>query len=295
MFNHDFTELNCSQIIENLMTAGIDYVEDNPSIESMVLGVSGGVDSAVTAFIASEVAKFTGVGLIGYSMPILTNKPDELMRAEQVGKEYCDFFETKPLGAAFLHLAADLEPEISTGISCGSELSLDEKIRAGNMKARVRMIHLYNQASKHKGMVLSTDNLTELLMGFWTLHGDVGDFGFIQNLWKTEVFRLARYIGGSVAECADAKPTDGLGVSDSDLDQLLPGWEGSYIDGYRMVDEIMIDQLKYKYVKAVKPYLGLTGYKRLYAEDHPVVIRYKATEFKRANPTNLSRDTVLRR
>jgi len=62
------------------------------------------------------------------------------------------------------------------------------------MKARIRMILLYDLAGGNDGMVLSTDNYTEYLLGFWTLHGDVGDFGMIQSLWKTEVYDMVEWI-----------------------------------------------------------------------------------------------------
>lgn len=58
-------------------------------------------------------------------------------------------------------------------------------IADGNIQARLRMIYLYNLASIHKGLVMSTDNQTEYQLGFWTIHGDVGDFDPIQDLWKT--------------------------------------------------------------------------------------------------------------
>lgn len=57
-------------------------------------------------------------------------------------------------------------------------------------QARCRMMYLYDIASRHKGLVMSTDNQTEYQLGFWTIHGDVGDFDPIQDLWKTEVYEL---------------------------------------------------------------------------------------------------------
>lgn len=92
----------------------------------------------------------------------------------------------------------------------------------------------------HKGLVMSTDNQTEYQLGFWTIHGDVGDFDPIQDLWKTEVYELAKWISnrykniehhhtimtgaGSKSDAIELSialtPTDGLGISNSDLEQI---------------------------------------------------------------------------
>jgi NH3-dependent NAD+ synthetase len=153
-------------------------------------------------------------------------------------------------------------------------------------------------------MVLSTDNYTEYLLGFWTLHGDVGDFGFIQELWKTEVYALADWmiakgIGAEILkECVDANPTDGLGVSNSDLDQLFPDWEKRMLPvngdhkawiAYKLVDQTLIMQLTDKPIPgalADKPIPGALSIPE-------VIDRYHATEFKRANPVNIPRDRLI--
>ena len=80
---------------------------------------------------------------------------------------------------------------------------------------------------------MSTDNQTEYQLGFWTIHGDVGDFDPIQDLWKTEVYQLAEWLklfyytdgddadkAVAIGESIKLTPTDGLGISNSDLDQI---------------------------------------------------------------------------
>ncbi|NOZ36435.1 MAG: hypothetical protein GXO80_14200, partial [Chlorobi bacterium] len=131
-----------------------------------------------------------------------------------------------------------------------------------------------------KGMVLSTDNYTELLLGFWTLHGDVGDYGMIQNLWKTEVYAMSRFLVNNLEnkeqakaldECIDAVPTDGLGITNSDLDQIGAS-------SYEEVDKILIHYLKNPNDISV---LNLK-----------VVQRKLASEFKRNNPYNIPRNKI---
>jgi NAD+ synthetase len=267
-------------IIRNLVRAGVRYMNDHPALESMVVGLSGGVDSAVTAALARRVADETGKKLYGYIMPCITNDQEETLRGILVGSHLCDEHHVYDIGSTYVDTLMHLDMELYKA-ECAKDLTFEQKVRAGNIKARIRMINLYNQAAKHKGMVLSTDNFTELLLGFWTLHGDVGDFGFLQELWKTEVYGMAMALGGDCADAAYVKPTDGLGVSNSDLDQLLPGWEGDYRDGYKMVDEILLDYLKHG---------GVGG---TFDADHPVIVRHLNTEFKRVNPVNIGRELAL--
>lgn len=132
-------------------------------------------------------------------------------------------------------------------------------------QARCRMMYLYDIASRHKGLVMSTDNQTEYQLGFWTIHGDVGDFDPIQDLWKTEVYGLANYLldrykskalealhndyketcdkyrAMSYAVYSSCKliPTDGLGISNSDLEQI-----GA--KSYDEVDDILSRYIPFK-------------------------------------------------
>jgi NAD+ synthase len=252
------------------------------NINTLVLGLSGGIDSALSAVLAREVAIKTEhpVVLRGYSLPIETNE-EEAVRAERVAQSVCGAFTLMNLSAPWAEALSMLDPELYQKIvDMNPTLTVGEKIRAGNMKARIRMMYLYNEASKHQGMVLSTDNLTEYFLGFWTLHGDVGDFGLIQNLWKTEVYGLAKHMSKDypiLEESVIAKPTDGLGISDSDIVQILPEWRpsmGTYREAYAYIDKVLLD-----YVAGSKTY----------SPGHPVVRRHLDTLFKRRNPYNIKR------
>lgn len=267
--------INFKSVYDNLVHEGVQYITQNPTIKTLVVGMSGGIDSTLTAAVSQDISLTTGVSIHGHIMPIVSNTPEETFRGIIAASHYCTLHEVYDFSDAFNSLIKHLEPLLSKRFLAGEQITLNEKIRLGNIKARIRMIHLYNQAHKHNGLVLSTDNFTELMLGFWTLHGDVGDFGLIQNLWKTEVYGLAEYIGGDCFEAAHVRPTDGLGITESDLDQLLPGWTGNdYQQGYRMVDEILLDHL--------------TG-GNIFNPDHPVVQRCKTTKFKRENPVNVPR------
>lgn len=259
-----------------------DYLK-NSGLRSLVIGVSGGIDSAVCCALARPVCDALDVRLIGRSITIETNQQDEISRARSIGNLFCHDFEEVDLTDAYKSLYPslmedDFNAKDSTDLT--DAYALSRKIRKGNIKARMRMLYLYDLAQYNRGMVLSTDNYTELLCGFWTLHGDVGDYGMIQGLWKSEVYAMTEYIinHGKLTDeqedalqlCIFATPTDGLGITNSDLDQLG-------VSSYGQVDTILRQYLS-----------GNTS-----LENNPVIMRYNRTHFKRENPFNIPRNVIV--
>jgi NAD+ synthetase len=231
----------------------IDYLKSN-NIKAMILGISGGIDSTVVAAICYEVSILTGVPLIGRSLPTKYNKKGETTTADLVGKAFCNDFQTFNIGNMYENVLNELVETSENQTS----------IANGNIQARLRMIYLYNLASIHKGIVMDTDNLTEHNLGYWTLHGDVGDVCLLHDLWKTQVFKLAEYLynyytkqleetfnfkepstqdltnkANSIALSLKLKPTAGLGITNNDLEEL-----GA--ESYKQVDDILQEILAWK-------------------------------------------------
>lgn len=231
-------ELNYERVFNVLVKETSNYMTKN-HLKAMVLGISGGIDSTVVAAICHEVSKQTGIPLIGRSLPI-KNKNDEFNASELVGKAFCDEFKVCPMTRLYhaalkeVYQVENMERHESTyTIKELEQANGQTKVANGNIQARLRMMFLYNLASIHKGLVMSTDNQTEYQLGFWTIHGDVGDFDPIQDLWKTEVYQLAEWLklfyytdgddadkAVAIGESIKLTPTDGLGISNSDLDQI---------------------------------------------------------------------------
>lgn len=257
-------------------------------LKSLVLGISGGIDSAIVVALAKPVCDELNIPLIGRYISIDSNKNEENERADLIGNSLCTTYDSMDMDVPYEILSFSIKLD-------NEKEDVAYKIRQGNIKARLRMINLYNLASANGGLVLSTDNRTEYLLGFWTLHGDVGDYGMIQELWKTEVYELSRWIcdnefkidaphsvydkrGVALMSCIEATATDGLGITNSDLDQILPDFVGTSEEGYSKVDVILYNIL---YNNETDP-------------KNPVVQRNNRSEFKRNNPLNISRDKILR-
>lgn len=292
-------ELNYEKVFNTLVKETGNYITNN-HLKCMVLGISGGIDSTVVAAICHEVSKKTGIPLIGRSLPI-KNKRDEFDVSKLVGEAFCDDFDVANLYAEYREVLSGLiwrEERIDVLDKTNTVMSLEKSamqtpIANGNIQARLRMIYLYNLASIHKGLVMSTDNQTEYQLGFWTIHGDVGDFDPIQDLWKTEVYELAEWLKDfyftdgddvhkaiAIKESMALTPTDGLGISNSDLDQI-----GA--KGYADVDDILDSLLMFNPKESDGDY---AAYQVLYegcVKRHgkevvdKVWARHKASTFKR--------------
>ena len=221
------TPLEMGKVFD-LFTKGIKEYTSKNKIGVVVLGLSGGIDSTVVA----ALCKASGVPIIGVSMPCSTNKDDEKSAAAIAGEEFCDKFTEINLQQPF---------EVMEKFCAEASGKEKTPISQGNIKARLRMITLYDIASKVGGIVMDTDNLTEHFLGFWTIHGDDADFNPIGGLWKHEVYALARYMKENVFKDSKAleasialMPTDGNGVKEGgDLAQIAPG------KTYDDVDEIL--------------------------------------------------------
>lgn len=303
---------NYGLIFERLVNKTKEYIVNN-GIQAMILGISGGIDSTVVAAICHEVMVMTGIPLIGRSLPTNFNKEDETTAATLVGKAFCTDFQTVHIGDWCNELSSDfrlLEGEMTP-------------IAKGNIQARLRMMYLYNLASIHKGIVMDTDNLTENNLGYWTLHGDVGDFNPIGGLWKTEIFNLAEWlikeyqsdstilshpdgiihrlnILEAVSKSLKLKPTAGLGITNNDLEEL-----GA--ESYEQVDYILQEILAWKWLANKRGDFpeSIKEQREMFLDeqqmlDTPIEIilnitnRHFNSEFKRKKmPIKIERDSIL--
>jgi NAD+ synthase len=261
------------QLLRNNIVQQLVEYSQKYKIKNVVVGLSGGVDSALTASLFRDA----GYHVIGVTMPI-NQKEEETERGIETANALGIDHRHIDLTEAYEDV---LRSQVKLDASLiGNELS--SKMRKGNIRARLRMITLYNLAGASQGLVASTDNFSELAAGFWTLHGDVGDVSPIQSLTKSwEVPALAE-MQGVPDSVVFAVPTDGLGISNSDEDQF--GF--SYLEFDLALFEILekVDGVEFD---SPADLVGFKDQKDRYVAEE-VAKRIGNTTYKRFNPFNLN-------
>jgi len=177
---------------------------EDAAAEGFVIGLSGGVDSSVTATLAVDAVGADKV--LGVVMPCYSSRDDKRlawMMARRLGIKAVSI----PLKMPYQPLVAILR--IST-----------DKVARGNLKARLRMTVLYAFANSENRLVLGTGNKTELVLGYFTKFGDGGvDLLPLGDMYKTEVWELARELG-IPKEIIERPPSAGLWEGQTDENEL---------------------------------------------------------------------------
>ncbi len=181
--------------------------------EGVVVGVSGGIDSTVAAHIAVRAVGSENVQ--AYSFPAAANRYENMRDAEEVADKLDVGFRSVEIQGLVDRFADTAE--VTTGRTLEEE---ERRLMEGNAAARLRMALLYSQASIHDSLVVGTGNRSELLLGYYTKHGDgAADILPIGDLYKTEVRGLARHLGVP-DKIVGKPPTAGLWGGQSDESEL---------------------------------------------------------------------------
>lgn len=198
--------------------------EETECVDGVILGLSGGIDSALVAYIAVDALGKERVKTQGLPYGEQNTRDGDKI-AEILGTE---------------HINIDIKPRVDSLIKTFESLDgkkLEElvngKLVHGNLRARERMCCLYTQANRDNLMVLGTTNKSEYEIGYFTKHGDgAADLELIQDLYKTEVWELAKYRNlpkWIIKKTPSAELWEGqtdereIGVPYKILDQILKG------------------------------------------------------------------------
>ncbi|NJE86079.1 NAD+ synthase [Thermococcus sp. CX2] len=245
--------LDYDVVIERIVSFIREKVKE-ASATGVVIGISGGIDSATTAYLAVKaLGKEKVLGLI---MPYYENGDveDAKLVCKNLGIEY---------------KLINIKPIVDEFEKAVSELDVKSK---GNIMARTRMILLYAYANSMNRLVLGTSNRSELLTGYFTKWGDgASDYAPLINLYKTEVWELAKRLGVP-EKIIQKKPTAGLWEGQTDEDELGIS--------YKLLDEILWRLVDLKMSKEeIAEELGISLEKVEYVES-----LVKRSEHKRRLP-----------
>lgn len=179
--------------VEEILTGFIADETLRAGMKRVVVGLSGGVDSAVAACLARRALGPRGV--VAVLMPHRQSHPSSLKDALGLAKR---------LGLRVERI--DITPMVEAYFSSDPKAS---RVRRGNKMARERMSILYDRSVVHEALVLGTSNKTELLLGYGTLFGDMASaINPLGDLYKTQVFQLARHLSLPAAVVDKAPSAD---------------------------------------------------------------------------------------
>ncbi|MBA3524514.1 MAG: NAD+ synthase [Geodermatophilaceae bacterium] len=230
------------QEVWNALVLGLrDYVEKN-GFRSVILGVSGGIDSAIVAAIAVDALGAERVHTV--SMPSGYSSEHSRSDAADLAQRLGCHFDTVPIA-----------PMVEAFLAATPLTGLAEE----NLQARVRGMLLMGLSNEHGHLVLATGNKTELAVGYSTIYGDaVGGIAPIKDVPKTLVWQLSRWRNAYAARHGQTPPIPENSISKPPSAELRPGQKDSdSLPPYAELDAILVD------------YVDLDrGYDELMSEGH---------------------------
>lgn len=266
-------DFDCADICNKITRFISDYVQKT-SADGVVLGLSGGIDSSTVA--ALSALALGGRRVLGLILPEKeTYSAGDVEHAELMAEKFK--IETQ---------TCDITPTLEAFYRSIPIFDATERVCKGNVKARTRMIYIYYHANKLGKIVVGSSDKSETMMGYFTKWGDVGaDISPIMDLYKTQVRKLAEYIG--VPKDIIAKPSSPalwpgqtaegeLGLKYEILDLILYG-----LEHFMTVEEIAEGlSLKKGAVKGVKQRWLAAEHKRRTLLSAKIEYRTVGTDFR---------------
>ncbi len=209
-----------TELLRKLLVGFVRDEVHKVGVTDAVLGLSGGIDSALVAFIAAEALGPDHVHAI--CMPYKTSNPESETHARLVAEACGINYSVVPITAmvdAYFQMFPDAD-----------------NMRRGNKMARERMTILFDHSALLRGLVLGTSNKTELLLGYGTLYGDMASaLNPIGDLYKSQVWQLSEAMGVPAA-VIEKKPSADLWAGQTDEEELGFTYREADELLYRMVD-----------------------------------------------------------
>jgi NAD+ synthase (glutamine-hydrolysing) len=256
-----------------------DYVAKN-GFEQVLVGVSGGIDSALTAAIAVEALGAERVHCI--SMPSRYSSEATRGDARQLAQG---------LGAGFQEIGIEPMVEAYLEVLAPSFAGREPDLTEENLQARIRGTLLMALSNKFGWLLVATGNKSEMSVGYATLYGDMaGGFALLKDVYKTDVFRLAKHLGTIPQSIVDRAPSAELRADQLDEDSLPPYPAldkvlEAYVEQDRSLEELSADGFDEDVVARAVAMVDRAEYKRRQA---PPGVRLRPKAFGRDRRTPIT-------
>src|SRR5574341_1850824 len=240
------------ETVRRVLVGFIENEVRKAGFERVVVGLSGGVDSSLSAFLAAEALGPQNVW--GILMPYRTSNPESAEHAMLVVQ-----------ALHINHLTVDITPMVDAYLARFPDM---DQVRRGNKMARERMTILFDHSAGLRALVLGTSNKTELLLGYGTLYGDMASaVNPLGDLYKTQVRQLARHVKVPTV-IVEKQPSADLWMGQTDEAEL--GFTYQEVDRvlYLLVDhryevgDLVAEGFEERFVRAVYHKVQGSQYKR---------------------------------